>query len=220
MNPLKSIEKAFESFKEVLFEKYKGDPAKIMIHAGTLGWILSSAAQLWNVATSDKFTSNEKKFLIPQETMDAVVNIAFFYLLTNNCKKLSDKLVSTGKLLSKPLREYVKAHPIAECKLGDFNTNLKDFYDSDKEFYDKFHQFKNGVNMAVNTVACVVASNILAPVVRNKIASYIQKDAILDEKSHLQTAPKNILPMRNGVNMNDYMRNSLAKSGINSGIKI
>lgn len=226
MNPLKAIKSlykdpsgSFEIIKNALYTKYSKDPALMMVHTGTVGWILSAAAQLWNVATSDKFTSDEKKFLIPQEALDAAVNITLFYGLTNVCKTISSKLVSTGKLLSKELRTHITNNPLkGDFKLGDLKTDLSAIYKNDPKFLEKYLPFKSGVDMAVNTVACIIASNIITPYVRNFFSAIQQKRSIAKDKANLTPIDRPVLPMQNRFGINDYVAKTVYPS--NSSLKV
>jgi len=218
------IIKSFENIKNSIYKTYSRDPALMMVHTGTIGWLLSSAAQLENVIDSDKFTPDEKKFLIPQEALDAIVNIGLFYGVTNSCKNLSKTLVSSGKLLSKGIREYIAKNPFKDkfknYKLGDFNTNLSTIYEDDGEFFKIYQPFKTGVDMAVNTVACIIASNIITPIVRNKLAAMRQKQAIVQDKikdnSMSPTSP--VLPAQNRLGIEDYKKQvSLNAPNVNVG---
>lgn len=203
-NLFKNPGEQFGIIKNALYETYSRDPAKMMVHTGTVGWTLSSAAQLWNVISSDKFTSNEKKFLIPQEALDALVNITLFYTITNSCKNISSKLVKSGKLLSKELRTYVAEHPVDGLNLGDISTNLSKSYENDPKFFNMYQPFSNGVNMVVNTIACIVASNIVTPYVRNYIGAKEQRHLLSKEKRQLNPLSTPILPAQNRFGIDDY----------------
>ena len=69
---------------------------KMLIHTGTIGWALSSAAQIFGIMINDKIPKEQKMFLIPQEFMDACVNILAFYTITNTLSLRNYRLFRAG----------------------------------------------------------------------------------------------------------------------------
>ena len=106
---MKSLGKVFGDFKNILYKNYGENPGKMLVHTGVLGWILSSLAQVGAVVFNDKISTKQKTFLIPQEIADAAVNILSFYVVTSSVKNLASKLVSTGKLSTKNIRQIGRA---------------------------------------------------------------------------------------------------------------
>ena len=64
---------------EWVYNTFKDDTSKMLIATGTLGWALSSLAQMCAIVWNPKISSDKKSFLLPQELMDAVVNIGSFH---------------------------------------------------------------------------------------------------------------------------------------------
>ena len=67
---------------EYIYEHFKKDTSKMLVITGTLGWALSSLAQMGAVIANPKLTPEQKSFLLPQELMDAVVNVGAFFSVT------------------------------------------------------------------------------------------------------------------------------------------
>ena len=77
---------------EWIYNKFKKNTATVLIVTGTLGWALSSLAQIGAVLFNPNLTKEQKSFLIPQEFMDAAINISAFFLITQAAKKGISKL--------------------------------------------------------------------------------------------------------------------------------
>ena len=63
----KYVSNFFMDIKNSLMRSFGEDPGKMLLHTGTLGWILSSLAQVMAVVLNDKIPKKQKTFLIPQE---------------------------------------------------------------------------------------------------------------------------------------------------------
>lgn len=203
-----NLEKGFESFKGWVFKRYSGEAAKMLLEWGALGWIFSSMAHVGGIIKNKEISSDEKKFLVPQEIMDAVVNIGSFYILTYNLQNSAKKLVSSGKLLTPEIRKFLDGKTIALGKKGtDIGEFIKDNMkilknnfetasageshvskaDADvanlkinelASFEKKYDQFAGGIKMVGNLAGAIFSCNILTPVLRNYFASIEQKRRI------------------------------------------
>ena len=194
----------FSKFKTSLYKNYGENPGNMLVHTGVLGWILSSLAQVSAVVFNDKIPKEQKSFLIPQEIADAAVNILSFYVITSSFKRLASKLVSSGKLTTKPIKDFLKRNNI-EDKIGnyDFNIeNLKNF----KDIKDEYKPFKNGIDVIASTIGSIISCNIVTPVLRNQYASKTQKQALARMNASTQQlkAPK-------GISIDDYQKMSAMK---------
>lgn len=194
MNRLANL---FSDFKTVMYRNYGENPGKMLVHTGVLGWILSSLAQISAVVFNDKISPEQKSFLIPQEAADAAINILSFYVITSSFKNLASKLVSTGKLTTKPIKEGLLKLGIRPADIGKSNFNIDNIPHVKKEY----KPFKNGVDVIASTIGSIISCNIVTPILRNKYASIKQKQAIAymnDNKSQQQMkAPR-------GISMADY----------------
>lgn len=126
----------FEKLKTSMFKTYSHDAGKMLLHTGTIGWILSAAAQIFGIVNNDKVSKEQKKFLIPQEMADAAVNILAFYMVTNSIQNIAKKLASSGKLITPAIKEFCIKNGIKFEKIkGEETPNIgKMIIDEVKDF--------------------------------------------------------------------------------------
>ena len=169
--------------------------------------ILSALAQICAVAFNDKISKEQKSFLIPQEMADAAINIISFYLITSSFKNLASKLVSTGKLSTSKIRNYVKSKVANPSEyIGKLSTNIaKDF----PEINGDYKAFKNGVDVVASTVGSIISCNIVTPVLRNQYAAQKQKEAIARMHSN---ESKEEIRMMDKLSMDSYIKLASMKS--------
>lgn len=213
-NITKKIASWWSDAKVYMFKHYGENPGKMLVHTGTLGWILSSLAQIGAVAFNDKLSTEQKSFLIPQEFADACVNILSFYLLTNTVKNIGSKLVSTGKLRTKNIKEFIEKNSLTE-RVGklDFdianpatygkNAKAVDF----QPLSDHYKSFKNGVDVITSIAGSVISCNIVTPIIRNEYAAKRQKETMAAIHKHQM---KNIQHPK-GISLDDYQKLSAMK---------
>lgn len=171
--------------------RYGKDVGKMLVHTGVIGWVLSSAAQVTAILINDKIPKEQKMYMIPQELADAAVNIVSFYAVTRTFKSLANKLVSSGKLLPKTVRDVLKNSSVAS-KIGEKGFDVaKDGHLSADVFksYDKFY---SGVDIIGTTLGSVISCNLLTPVIRNEIAARRQKKGIARINSKAESQPANL----------------------------
>ncbi len=170
----------FDRYLENIWNKYSKDPAMMLVHTGTIGWALSSAAQIIAVLLNDKISAKEKTFLIPQEAFDAFVNIGSFYLITTGIKNFSKKLVTTGKILPKSIKNYMENSPFKNA-YGKSGFNMEKDLNSLQSFEPhkkNYSAFKNIFTTGATIGASVLSCNVVTPVLRNALASSSQKSII------------------------------------------
>lgn len=109
---MKSPLELFDSLKTSLFKAYSHDAGKMLLHTGTLGWIFSAAGQIFGIATNDKVSKEQKKFLIPQEMADAAINILSFYTLTAFIQNSAKGLASSGRIITPAIRKFCEEQGI------------------------------------------------------------------------------------------------------------
>lgn len=203
---MKSPAQLFTSLKTKIFEKYGENPGKMLVHTGVAGWILSSLAQVSAVVFNEKISPEQKSFLIPQEMADAAVNILSFYVITSSFKNIASKLVSTGKITTKPIKDALKNLGHAD-KIGKFNFNIGNI----TEVQNEYKPFKNGVDVIASTAGSIISCNIVTPILRNQYASKKQKE-LLDK------AKGNIQPVLPRTSMADFQR--ISANQYSSSLKI
>ena len=217
-----SFANAFTKLKASAYETYGKDPAKMLLHTGAFGWILSSLAQVTGVIINDKIPTEQKKFLIPQEIADGAINILSFYTITLGATKLGQKLVTSGKLITKPVANFVAKNIEAtgnKIKLGGFATNIEDLFSKeDVDIKKAYYGFKTGIKVIASTLGAVASSNFLTPYVRNHLGANAQK-------RNLKTVAAPNLPAKTNqtrFGIEDYKKQVLTKSvnPLSSSIKI
>lgn len=197
-----NLEKAFSSLKSNLYRNYGENPGKMLVHTGTAGWILSSAAQVMAIITNDKIAPEQKTFLIPQEIGDGLINILSFYILTSSVKNLCSKAVLNGKIANKTIKDYLDKHNLTD-KIGKVDFNIKKTQNFG-EIKDDYNSFKNGIDVLASTAGSVLSCNIVTPILRNEYAAAQQKTA----NECLQRRHQSKLKPYHTVSMHDYMKNS------------
>lgn len=111
----------FNSIKTNLFKSYSGDAGKMLLHTATLAWTTSAIAQIFGIATNDKISKDQKKFIIPQEIADAAINILAFYTLTNTIQNFTKWLASSGKVITPAIKKFCVENKILIAKDADGN---------------------------------------------------------------------------------------------------
>lgn len=211
----KTVANNWSHFKVHMLQNYGENPGNMLIHTGTLGWILSSLAQVGAVVFNDKISPEQKTFLIPQEIADAAINILSFYLLTNSLKKFGAKLVSTGKLRTKRIRSFLERNELMG-KVGKLDFNIAE-QDKFGPLADHYKSFRNGVDVVTSTVGSIISCNILTPILRNEYASKKQKKAI----AHMQKYQTENIQHPKGISIADYQKLASIKfSNQSAGLKI
>lgn len=165
-------------------KSFKDDPSKMLIRTGVAGWTLSSIAQIGAVVINPKISSEQKSFLVPQEFADAAVNIGLFFVLTLSAKNFVSKLFSTGKFAPKSVRKYLNEHKdLYGKKIGKLDFNLDEVLEKNKDFPKAEYRACKSLGTTIATVgAGILASNVITPIIRNEMASNVQKKYI--NKSH------------------------------------
>lgn len=236
-----------QSFATLVYKKYAQDSAKALLHLGAVGWILSSLAQLFMITTNKDISKEKKKFLIPQEASDGIVNVGLYYTITSAIKHLADNFVedariytqNTYEIVSKlktgiiaipayiggarddlqksrlisakeakkavssfytGLKRYIKVYGNKNPAESNFTLSLKDcpfdfsnpeqrkiLLDLLEKGEKEFKGLKTGVGTIATIGASVLASSVITPIVRNKIANRFQDKSLRkEEKKQLQ----------------------------------
>ena len=163
---------------------FRKDTSKMLIVTGVLGWALSSMAQMLAILVNPKIKDEQKYFLLPQEFMDAVVNIGSFFLITQMTRTTVSNLFKTGKFAPKNVRKFLNQHKdIYGDKVGKIDFDLETVLKYEDGVLKKNYDDVKDLGTTVATVcAGIIASNIVTPIIRNKMASNVQKSIIGDNK--------------------------------------
>ncbi len=175
---------------EWVYQNFKKNTATMLVVTGTVGWALSSLAQIFALAVNPKISKEQKSFLVPQEFLDAVVNIGSFFLITQSAKKIISKMASTGKIAPQKVRDFLNKNKVYGEQTGKLSLDLDKVLKNEPKFpTESYYTFKN-IATTVGTVgASVLSSNIVTPIIRNTIASDVQKK-YLNNRPHPSASMK------------------------------
>lgn len=146
----------------------------IIIFTTVAGWMASSAAQVYGIATNKNYTHEQKKYMINQEVFDALTNIGLYFGITKSLTWLSTQMVKSAKLAPKSIVDYMNRKGIIQNR-GSFGFDVSQARDFEKEgLMGTFKAFKSFANVTAATIGGVISSNIITPIVRNSIAAHRQ----------------------------------------------
>lgn len=104
--------KFFTDFTRYMYKNYSKDDGKLLIHMGAAGWVLSSMAQIGMLLGDKSIDKKQKKFLLPQESADAGINVLMYYSICDLIKKGADYIVEKGHFVTdKVVEEVLKIKP-------------------------------------------------------------------------------------------------------------
>ena len=162
---------------------FKDDTSKMLIFTGALGWVLSSVAQVVGIYANSEISDEKKSFLVPQEMIDGAINALTFIGITTIAKRGIEKMASTGKTTTLSVRNFLKHHPDLEAKVGKWELNLDNVIPKNIPAYKSYCSHKNFITTMGTLGASVLSCNIVTPLIRNAMASKVQKNYI-DMKNH------------------------------------
>jgi hypothetical protein len=187
------MSKPFDNTLNWVAKHFRKDASKMLIWTGVAGWTLSSLAQVGAVLFNPKISTEQKSFLVPQELADAAVNIGAFFLVTQATKRTVAKLFSTGKFAPKSVRTFLeKNKDVYANKVGKLNFDLDEVLKSKKNAgfpAEEYYACKNFGTTIATVGAGVLSSNIITPIVRNRMAAKMQKDYLNKKEIETQNTP-------------------------------
>ena len=158
-----------------------------LIVTSALGWALSSAGQITGMLSNDKLTKEDKKFLIPQEIADAVVNIGSFLLITKSVSALTKMLASSGKITTKAIKEL--------CEKKGFNAGKFFVYDEETKILKKTNIGKsilNRVSELKTNMKINKETGLTNNFIKNNVGKLDIKEGIENVNSKYNSAMKGI----------------------------
>lgn len=209
----------FNSVKLWFWQKVCKKPGDMLMHTGAIGWGASSLAQVVGMSFNDKIDSNKKRFLIPQEIVDAIANIALYYGVTSVISGSVEAAFENGliriKSVMDKIRDDMKSNGIRsefiedtkkltgkEFKIEDiFGSKLgpvEDFL-KNRKTRQAYLQHKNGAAILATLISSVISCNILAPYCRNFFASYFMDKS----KEHTQKLNAQVFDMMRDANYSE-----------------
>jgi len=176
----------FQKFLTKIYENFHADTAKMLIYTGIAGYALSSLAQIAGIAFSSKFSNEQKSFLIPQESGDALANIGTFLAITTMTKKTVLTLFKTGKWGTKSVKEFLNSKPELAKRIGNLDFDVEKYL-TDKTLLNNYNSCKALGTTVATIVAGIVSSSIITPIIRNNLASKRQKQYIANMHNYEKT---------------------------------
>jgi len=166
-----------------MFDAYKTDFPKTLLHTGVVTYALSSAAQVGAIKLNKNLDENQKDYLTKQEIAEGSVNAALFYTVCQYVKNKAEKLTKTGVILPdsarKLLEELDAPEKIADVQqffLSKFQKNFDpNILPKIADALDDIKLIKPFVNNVAGFVAGFLACNIITPYARNLIANSLHK---------------------------------------------
>lgn len=150
--------------------------ANALIFTTSAGWLASSLAQIVGIYFNKNYTKEEKSYMIPQEFADALVNIGSFLVVTKSLKSLTTKMVQTGKLLPRSLEKFLgDSGMLSQRGNFDFDVTTVEGFNA---YRQKYNSFKTVAESTAAIVGGVLSSNIITPILRNRIAAS-RKDRVM-----------------------------------------
>lgn len=165
-----------------MFDTYKTDFSKTLIHTGVVTYALSSAAQVGAIKFNKNISENQRDYLIKQEIAEGAVNLTLFYTLCEFVKRQAEKFTSNGCIL--PTRARKVFEELGSPKVTDIQIFLNDklkickdakLYSKIKTAVSDIQLLKPFVNNISGFAAGLLACNIITPYARNIIAKYFHK---------------------------------------------
>lgn len=173
------------------FAKQLCDPSKFLMVTAIVGWAASAAAQVGALVINEKIPDKEKKFLIPQEIMDAAINISLFALLTSKLGKIGSNFVKKGIIVPKNL-----ANDLKNITGKARTATIESYLQKNPMEIDKFNKTVKSVSTGFSLIGSIIGGNIATPYARNYIASIYQNTRLNKEnpaidKKHTVSQPFN-----------------------------
>ena len=205
----------FDKLKTMAFNKFSHGLGSMLIVTSAMGWALASTAQVFGIVKNNKYTKDEKNFLIKQEVADASLNILTFCAITTTLKNISRGLIDSGKIVTPKIANFCKKQNIDLSKpkasiskivnerlqntvsniekakttgVGDINA-LRKQRNTLRTFQNKtLLPLESGAEVVGTLAGGILASNIITPICRNKIAASAVKKQQAKQQPQYSTA--------------------------------
>ncbi|EKE03686.1 MAG: hypothetical protein ACD_20C00168G0003 [uncultured bacterium] len=144
-------------------------PAAFLKYSAAINFSIGSIGLIAGMLINDKIPKKEKRFMIAQESVEGVLDLGVFLGLATGFEKFGKSLVEKGKLL--PALDGLNKAQVKDKVVKFFKQPhvLSDVNES------TIRNFVKGTEVATSLIGTVVAFNIVTPLIRNFLASKIEK---------------------------------------------
>ncbi len=153
------------------------DRANFLKNIAVIGWVLSSLAQTCAIIFNDKIPSKEKRFLIPQEILDGIVNCTLFWFISSKATNLGKKLILNKKILPASIAPLMKNFKPVGGKISQlkeaFMAHVLKF--GTRANVKEAEYAIEGMGVLTGIVGAILSNNVCTPLIRNKLAGIYQK---------------------------------------------
>ena len=155
----------------------------MLVIMGIIGTVTSSIAQQIGIKANKKIPEDKKEFLINQEKKDCMLSAGLTWLTGNGSKKLVHFLTNKGYLLNDSVRSAADNIAISNgmthrqlAKTGFYKVrgSLPKVNICQPQFEDlkrNFLRCQEGLSVIAAVGAAVLTTNLIVPVLRNKLAA-------------------------------------------------
>lgn len=116
--------------------------------------IASSACQLISIKQNKNISEEKKKFLLPQEAIDAILNAGLFVVFTKSLSDIGQNLVDAKKII-----------PVKLCSVSELT------------------KYKEGIGVLFGITGSIIATSIVTPFARNKLAAIFKNQLTKKDNS-------------------------------------
>ncbi|MCQ2957469.1 MAG: hypothetical protein MJ180_01045 [Candidatus Gastranaerophilales bacterium] len=166
------------------------DRANFLKNVAVAGWALSSLAQTCAIIFNDKIPSKEKKFLIPQEIIDGIANVTLFWFISSKATDFGKKLILNKRILPKSIAKLTENFKVPKGSISEMKSAfIKHIKKVGTSFDVKTADDAiEGMGVLTGIVGAILSNNICTPLIRNKLASVVQKKELIKER-HVNLNP-------------------------------
>lgn len=182
--------------------KSSGDVGKALIWLGAAGWFFSALAQIVMLYHNKDIDKKEKKFLIPQEMADGVINVTLYYTICQSIKKYGDNLVEKGQYITSKMDKFIRIlntdSSEQDALVRGFSANFHNLgILNSKKQKEHMSNFFEGI---MNYVKNGIPENVVLDERMAKAFQQLTKDRTVQEQIDLiKDTQRNFQAFKNGV---------------------
>lgn len=159
----------------------------MLVVMGIIGTITSSIAQQIGIKANKNLSEETKSFLINQEENDCMLSAGLTWLTGTGSKKLVMKLTEKGYLLNNKVRNAADVVAIKNgmthrqlaksgfYKVEGIRPELNICLDELKPLKRDFRRCQEGLAVVAAVGAAILTTNLIVPILRNKLARPIKQ---------------------------------------------